>query len=110
MVKVELKPHRPAADPFVEIGSFTMPMSLWCRRFPVKTAAVRDRLKAGYTGAELIFGKSQPGRRPPTSSVVLRVGSLDLPINRWARLTNQKSSTIERRLKAGADNVTAIFG
>ncbi len=98
-----------AADPIVRIGSLALSLSKWARIFRLRTPAIRERLRAGYTGADVVFGKERPGVRP-TSGINLRIGEHAMPIHRWAKLTAQKSATIGKRLAEGYTTVEAVFG
>jgi len=95
------------SDPIIEIGAWALPASKWARLFGRKPRAILERFKLGLPPVAVVFGFERKAR--PPSGVTLRVGEIEMPISRWAALTAQRSSVIERHLKSGLSHAEAIF-
>ena len=97
-----------ANDTPLTVENWTAPVSWWGKQFKVSPALITLRVKMGMDEVNAIFGPAKNLRQPRRP--LFRIGAQDKHLRDWAGLTAQKPEVIEKRLKAGASIVEAVFG
>ena len=84
------------------INGKTRSLSAWCALAGRNYQTAYQRLRAGWTPEDAIFGER--------SVVQITIGGRKETLQRWAELSGQSYSTIYQRLRAGWDPVDAVCG
>ena len=93
-------------DPPITIGSWTYPLSVWCRWFKVKPTEAKVRLKKRLPHEHVIFG--EPNHKPH-KDIYIAIGNRVERAAWWSIRTGQRPAAVARRLAAGASPVDAVF-